>query len=159
MNNYTQIIHPQIYFQKDDQNAHYPTRTHSTDAGFDLYLNSYLTNQDKWVTISPGTHILCKTGISCAIPRGYVGLISPRSGLALKYGLTVLNSPGIIDSGYRGDLGVIIFNASPQEQKLKHQDRIAQLVVLPCNTFSSNGKLPNHYPTDRGSNGFGSSGY
>ncbi len=111
------------------------------------------------VTIEPGCRELVPTGFAVAIPEGLCGLILPRSGLALKQGLTVLNSPGLIDSGYRGELQVILHNTSREAVAIERGQRIAQLLILdvPGLEFVVVDELP---PSgdDRGSAGFGSSG-
>ncbi len=80
-------------------------------------------------TIKPGEYKLIKTGLKIAIPPGYGGFVYPRSGLALKKGITVLNADGVIDPGYRGELGVILINHGQQEFKINKDDRIAQLII------------------------------
>ena len=79
--------------------------------------------------LKPGEYKLIKTGLKLAIPEGYGGFVYPRSGLALKKGITVLNADGVIDPGYRGELGVILINHSDQEFKINKDDRIAQLII------------------------------
>ncbi len=108
------------------------------------------------VTIEPLGRVLIPTGISLEIPQGYEAQIRPRSGLALKHGVTVLNSPGTIDSDYRGEVGVILVNLSSSPFTVNNGDRIAQMVfcrvVHPCIEESSLSV------TSRGSGGFGSTG-
>jgi dUTP pyrophosphatase len=120
------------------------------DAGADLTSSEY-------VEIPGGTRKLVKTGIKIAIPYGYVGLVHPRSGLALKNGITVLNTPGTIDSGYRGEVGVVLLNTSGERFTVNIGDRIAQLVVQKVETaeFEIVDALSD---TDRGEGGFGSTG-
>jgi dUTP pyrophosphatase len=98
-----------------------------------------------------------KTGISIALPAGYVGLVHPRSGLALKHGVTVLNSPGTVDAGYRGEIMVTLINTSNEPFDIAVGDRIAQLLVQQVvrAEFISVQSLPG---SDRGESGFGSSG-
>ena len=102
---------------------------------------------------------LVPTGFAVAIPEGFCGLILPRSGLALKHGLTVLNTPGLIDSGYRGELQVILYNSGDEAVAIERGQRIAQLLILgvPDLAFVLVDELP---PSgdDRGAAGFGSSG-
>lgn len=107
--------------------------------------------------ISPGKRLLVKTGVKIALPAGYVGLIHPRSGLAAKFGITVLNSPGTVDSGYRGEIMVTLINTSDEDYKFETGDRIAQLVIQRYETarFVVVAELPD---SDRGETGFGSSG-
>ena len=100
----------------------------------------------------------CATGAAIAIPEGYAGFVQPRSGLALKHGVTCLNTPGLIDAGYRGELKVLLINTDPHEDFLvKRGERIAQLVIQRVEyvNFSEVDELP---PSERGSGGFGSTG-
>ncbi len=110
-------------------------------------------------TIEAGQRALIPTGFSIAIPEGAFGLVLPRSGLALNHGITVLNAPGLIDSGYRGEVKVILLNTSTDAYTVSRGDRVAQLLVLPFAGFSllPSLELP-PAPDDRGSQGFGSSG-
>lgn len=107
--------------------------------------------------IAPGKRLLVKTGVKIALPAGYVGLIHPRSGLAAKHGITVLNSPGTIDSGYRGEIMVTLLNTSDDKFMFETGDRIAQLIIQSYETakFVVVSQLPD---SDRGEAGFGSSG-
>jgi dUTP pyrophosphatase len=120
------------------------------DAGADL-----ISAED--VRIPSHQRILVKTGIKIAIPEGYVGLVHPRSGLALKYGITVLNAPGTIDAGYRGEVGVILYNSGVLDFEVKVGDRIAQLVVQKVETAEFE-ILDALIDSDRGDGGFGSTG-
>lgn len=128
-----------------------PTYAHPGDAGADLR-----TTHD--VTLQPGERALVGTGVRLALPEGHVGLVTPRSGLAARHGLSVVNSPGIIDSGYRGEIRVSLINLDPAEPlTLLAGDRIAQLVVLPfvSATFTRVDTLDD---TSRGAGGYGSTG-
>ena len=109
--------------------------------------------------IKSGERALVPTGFAVAIPDGYCGLVLPRSGLALSNGLTVLNTPGLIDSGYRGELQVILFNSGDETVPINRGQRIAQLLVLPVPAlnFDLVDELPPS-PDERGTAGFGSSG-
>ena len=109
------------------------------------------------VTLAPGARALVPTGLRLAIPEGYEVQIRPRSGLALKHGITLPNSPGTIDSDYRGPLGVIVMNAGAEAFTIAHGDRIAQMVVAPVVQagFVLAGALDD---TARGAGGFGSTG-
>jgi len=111
------------------------------------------------VTIGAGQRALLPTGFAVAIPEGYCGLVLPRSGLALNQGLTVLNTPGLIDSGYRGELQVILYNTGQESVSIERGQRIAQLLVMPIPalTFDLVDRLPPS-PDQRGADGFGSSG-
>lgn len=129
-----------------------PTRIRPGDAAADLPARHDLT-------IGPGQRELVPTGFAIAVPVGACGLILPRSGLALKFGLTVLNAPGLIDSGYRGELQVILHNTSAEPVQIERGQRIAQLLVLAVDALRlvEADELP-PAPDDRGTAGFGSSG-
>ena len=108
--------------------------------------------------IKPGEFKLITTGLRVEIPYGYEIQVRPRSGLALKHGITVLNSPGTIDADYRGEIGVILINHGQSDFEIKAGDRIAQLVVAPVERiqWQETGEL--NSSTKRGENGFGSTG-
>lgn len=127
-----------------------PTYSHPGDAGADLR-----SAQD--FLIPPGERATLRTGVSIALPSGYVGLVHPRSGLASKHGITVLNAPGTVDSGYRGEISVTLLNTGFENFEVKVGDRIAQLVIQSVEEayFVSVAKLPG---THRGDGGFGSTG-
>lgn len=113
------------------------------------------------VIVPAGDNRLVKTGLKVVMPKGYVGLIHPRSGLALKHGITVLNTPGTIDSDYRGEIGVILYNTSDRDFSVVVGDRIAQIVFQKYETatFIYGGvDVPKDEDTDRGEGGFGSTG-
>lgn len=128
-----------------------PTYARAGDAGADL------RSAEDLVYIAPGERKLIKTGVSIALPDGYVALVHPRSGLALKNGITVLNTPGTIDSGYRGEIGVILYNAGDDVFAVDRGDRIAQVVIQRFETaeFEVVDALTD---TERGDGGFGSTG-
>ncbi|SMO55489.1 dUTP diphosphatase [Ruegeria faecimaris] len=109
------------------------------------------------ITLLPGQRALVPTGLRIEIPKGYEVQVRPRSGLALKYGITLPNTPGTIDSDYRGPLGVILLNAGQESFEITHGERIAQLVVAPVvqASFEATDTLSD---TDRGAGGFGSTG-
>ncbi|MCE0505206.1 dUTP diphosphatase [Roseivivax sp. GX 12232] len=109
------------------------------------------------VTLAPGARALIPTGLRLALPEGYEAQIRPRSGLALKHGLTLPNAPGTIDADYRGPLGVIVMNAGSETVRLSHGDRVAQMVIAPVVQahFAEVAALD---ATPRGSGGFGSTG-
>ena len=128
-----------------------PVRAHSDDAGVDL--QSCVDT-----VLEPGHRELIPTGIAVAIPVGYVGLIHPRSGLAARSGLSIVNTPGTIDSGYRGELKVCLINTDPETPITIHRgDRIAQLVIqkVELPEFVRVDELDD---TERGSGGYGSTG-
>lgn len=120
------------------------------DAGVDL-------TAAESAKLEPGERRLISTGVAVAIPAGFAGFVQPRSGMAVKKGLGVLNSPGLIDSGYRGELKVIVINLSQDAVALERGDRIAQLVVVPVPAVSYEevDQLP---ASERGEGGFGSTG-
>jgi dUTP pyrophosphatase len=129
-----------------------PERTRAGDAGFDLRAVERLT-------LAPGERRLAPTGVAIAVPSGLAGLVLPRSGLALRHGVTTLNAPGLIDPGYRGEVGVILYNAGSEPYTVEPGDRIAQLLLVPCATPAT--RIVEALPEagdDRGSGGFGSSG-
>ena len=109
------------------------------------------------LTIAPGERVLIPTGLRMAVPSGWEAQVRPRSGLALKFGITVLNSPGTIDSDYRGEVKVVLINLGRQEAVIAPGDRIAQIVIAPAAraVFERREELS---LTDRGSGGFGSTG-
>lgn len=127
-----------------------PAYAKAGDAGADL-------KASEAGSIAPGARSLVPTGISIALPDGFVGLVHPRSGLAVKHGITVLNTPGTIDSGYRGEVKVILLNTSDEEFVFERGERIAQLVIQRYEKaeFVEVTQLPQ---TERGEGGFGSSG-
>lgn len=109
------------------------------------------------ILLEPGERQLVPTGVAVAIPEGYAGLVTPRSGLAIRHGISAVNSPGVVDSGYRGELSVILINHGDEPVELERGDRIAQLVVVPVEVqdFVLVDELP---PSTRGEGGFGSTG-
>lgn len=109
------------------------------------------------IVLAPGGRTLISTGLRLEIPSGYEGQVRPRSGLALKRGLTVLNAPGTIDADYRGDVGVILINLSQEEQRIEPGDRIAQLLFAPV-TRGDLVEVELLEDSERGSGGFGSTG-
>jgi len=141
----------EILVTKLDNDAVIPTYAKPGDAGADLYSISELV-------LSPGERALVKTGIAIALPNGYVGLVHPRSGLGLKNGISVVNTPGTIDSGYRGEIGVVLINHDLHESfQVKKGDRIAQLVIQKVE--SAQFKMVNQLPeSERAAGGYGSTG-
>lgn len=141
----------QVLLQRLDPDLEAPHYAHPGDAGLDL-----LARTD--VTLEPGGRELVPTGIAVALPAGYVGLVHPRSGLARKHGITVLNAPGTIDAGYRGEVQVILHNTDPSHAVTVHRgDRIAQLVLQ--RVARAELVEVDHLPgSERGEGGFGSTG-
>jgi dUTP pyrophosphatase len=112
---------------------------------------------DQSITLAPGTRTLVPTGLVIAIPQGYEAQVRPRSGLALKHGVTVLNSPGTIDSDYRGEVQVLLVNLGDSPVTIHRGDRVAQLVIAPV-VQAIWTEVPALDPTPRGQGGFGSTG-
>ncbi len=142
---------PRIPLRRLDPGIPVPTRAHPGDAGVDL-----CTTVD--LTLEPGRRALVGTGIAVALPVGTVGLIHPRSGLAAKFGLSVVNTPGTVDAGYRGEIKVCLINHDTENAvELRRGDRIAQLLVqrVELVDFVEVDELDD---TARGSGGYGSSG-
>jgi dUTP pyrophosphatase len=130
-----------------------PERAHPGDAGYDL-------RSVERVDLAPGARALVRTGISVAIPEGYAGLVLPRSGLAIRHGISLVNTPGLIDSGYRGEIQVPLINHDREETFLIGEGtRIAQLVLVRAATaFFAEVQFLEPATDGRGENGFGSSG-
>jgi dUTP diphosphatase len=129
-----------------------PAYAHAGDAGADLMAAEDVVLRRR------GGRALVPTGVAVAIPEGYAGFVQPRSGLALRHGVTCLNSPGLIDAGYRAELKVVLVNTDPDEDYEVHRgDRIAQLVIQPVEqaAFTPATTLD---PTDRDEGGFGHTG-
>lgn len=128
-----------------------PTRAHPGDAGLDLCACEA-------AHIGPGERWSVGTGIAVEIPDGHAGLVLPRSGLAMKHGITLVNAPGLIDSGYRGEIRVLLLNTDPAETfRVEPGDRIAQLVIAPI-ALAEPVETEALGDSARGDGGFGSSG-
>ncbi|HLY86877.1 MAG TPA: dUTP diphosphatase [Gaiellaceae bacterium] len=135
-----------------DEHATLPTRAYGGDAGLDLA-------SSERVELGPGERAAVGTGLSVAIPEGHAGFVQPRSGLAASHGITVLNSPGLVDAGYRGELKVVLLNTDKAEPFVVEPGmRIAQLVVVPVASAvpTEVEELP---LTERAERGFGSSAH
>lgn len=133
------------------EGAQLPTRAHEGDAGLDLYACES-------AHIGPGERWGVGTGVGVEIPEGHAGLVLPRSGLARDHGIALVNAPGLIDSGYRGELRVLLLNTDPADTfRVEPGDRIAQLVVTPIATPEPV-EAPALSDSVRGEGGFGSSG-
>jgi dUTP pyrophosphatase len=132
-------------------NAVLPTRGHPGDAGLDLYATEE-------AHIGPGERWGIGTGIAVEIPAGHAGLVLPRSGLAREHGITLVNSPGLIDAGYRGEVRVLLLNTDPAETvRIEAGARIAQLVVTPV-ALADPVEATTLSDSSRGDGGFGSTG-
>ncbi len=129
-----------------------PSYAHPGDAGADLHARTE-------VTIAPGQRVLVATGIAIALPDGFAAFVHPRSGMALKHGIGMVNAPGTIDAGYRGEISVLLINHDPNLPHTVHRgDRIAQLIIqrVEVAQFHVVSRLPGSY---RGDGGFGSTGF
>lgn len=134
-----------------DPRATLPTRAYAHDAGLDLYALEA-------VTLPPGERVGVRTGVAVEIPEGHAGLVLPRSGLAARHGIALVNAPGLIDAGYRGELRVLLLNTDRVEAcSLAAGDRIAQLVLVAVATPAVV-EVEQLGESDRGPGGFGSSG-
>ena len=133
-----------------NENAILPEKQHDSDAGYDLF-------SIEEVILKPNAIHKVKTGIAIQIPTNYGGLVLPRSGLSSKYGISLINTPGLIDSGYRGELLIPLINHSVNEYVIKKHDRIAQLILIESPKVKI--EVANDLDdSDRDSKGFGSTG-
>jgi dUTP pyrophosphatase len=141
----------EILVQRLDEALPLPERAHPGDAGVDLRSTIELS-------LKPGERAVVPTGIAVAIPERYAALVQPRSGLAARHGVSIVNTPGLIDAGYRGEIKVIAINLDPDEAfEIRRGDKIAQLVIYPVpeTVWREVEELPE---SDRGAAGFGSTG-
>ncbi len=141
----------EVLIQRLDPELPLPSYAHPGDAGADL-----VTRVD--VTIAPGQRVTVPTGVAIALPDGYAAFVHPRSGLAARHGVTIVNAPGTVDAGYRGEIAVTLLNTDATETVvLRRGDRVAQLVVQRVERarFVEAERLPGSH---RGDGGFGSSG-
>jgi dUTP pyrophosphatase len=141
----------EILVQRLDADLPLPSYAHPGDAGADL-----VTTVD--VTLAPGERAMVPTGVAIALPDGFVALVHPRSGLAARHGLSIVNTPGTVDAGYRGEIKVMLINHDPRESiELRRGDRIAQLVIQRFEraAFVAVEALPESV---RGAGGYGSTG-
>src|SRR6266702_1274421 len=140
-----------VLIKRLDGNLPLPARAHPGDAGVDLVAGAD-------VTLAPGERAVVPTGIAIALPDGYAAFVHPRSGLAARHGVTIVNAPGTVDAGYRGEIRVTLLNTDPAAPvKFARGDRIAQLVIqrVACPVFHEVQSLPG---SARGDGGFGSTG-
>lgn len=139
-----------LKFKRIHPDAVLPAYAHPSDAGMDIRSVADMTVPARGRALVP-------TGLVVLLPPLYEAQVRPRSGLALKHGITVLNTPGTIDSGYRGEIGVILFNSSDVDFQVKKGDRVAQVVISPV-TQPVIEEAQEIDETDRGAGGFGSTG-
>jgi dUTP pyrophosphatase len=140
----------QVNFTRLDPEQGIPMKSHIGDAAIDLQ-----SRID--VVLQPGERMAVPTGVAVAIPPGFAGLVLARSGHALRSGIGVVNGPGLIDSGYRGEVAVILINHGSDPVSFSRGDRIAQLTVVPVPEVEWT-EVPELEETDRGGSGFGSTG-
>jgi dUTP pyrophosphatase len=159
---------PVLKVKKNYEDAILPTKAYPTDSGFDVYIHSFKKLvlkdetiisiiEDDNIKIMPMERVLIDTGISATVEPGYEIQVRPKSGLAIKNGLTVLNTPGTVDESFRDSIGVIVINLSNCSQILKKGMKIAQIVPMPvllCEMVI----VENLNETERGNNGYGSTG-
>jgi dUTP pyrophosphatase len=140
-----------VLIKRLDEGLPLPSRAHPGDAGVDLFAAAD-------VRLAPGERALVPTGVAIALPDGYAAFVHPRSGLAARHGVTIVNAPGTVDAGYRGEIKVTLLNTDPRQPvEFGRGDRIAQLVVqrVAHPVFHEVGTLPG---SARGEGGFGSTG-
>jgi len=140
----------QAKFQRLDPQVEIPTKAHIGDAAVGRQARS-------GITLAPGERAAVPTGLAVAIPPGYAGLVIPRSGHARKAGIGVVNGPGLIDSGYRGEISVLLINHGSETVSFSRGDRIAQLAVIPVVEVEWE-EVESLDQTGRGDGGFGSTG-
>ncbi len=152
------------------ENSKMPTRKDKDDAGFDCYVSQfakyntmskkiedYSIEGTKEILLKQGNVICCKLGFSTEIPKGYYAAVVPRSGLALKHGITIVNSPGTIDAGYRGEWSAIVTNLKSASYKVTLGDKICQFILRKLQNVELI-KSKSLEDSNRGDNGYGSSG-
>ncbi len=143
-----------ILFKKLDHAKDLPLPAFETEASAGMDLRAALEEK---ITLKPGERILIPTGLQMALPNGYEAQIRPRSGLAIRNGITMLNSPGTIDADYRGEIKVIAINHGKENFEIEHGDRIAQMVISKVYQFDTK-EADDLEKTSRGEGGFGSTG-
>ncbi len=143
---------PKVALVRLDPELPVPGYARPGDAGADLYARTAA------VVPAGGGRVLVPTGVAVAIPEGWAGFVQPRSGLALRHGVTLVNAPGLIDSGYRDEIGVILLNTDPDADfEVRRGDRIAQLVIQRVETAEFE-EVPELPASERGMGGFGHTG-
>ncbi|MBR4523364.1 MAG: dUTP diphosphatase [Kiritimatiellae bacterium] len=140
-----------LKFKRIHPDAQIPAYAHPDDAGMDL-------RSVEELVVKPGARALVHTGLVTMLPDGYEAQVRPRSGLALKRGVTVLNTPGTIDAGYRGEVGVILANFGETDFAVAKGDKIAQMVIAPVTRPEQVLEVDEIDATGRGAGGFGSTG-
>jgi dUTP pyrophosphatase len=145
------VLRPQLQIQRLDPSVVLPTYAHDGDAGLDL-------RSVEELTLAPGERRAVRTGLIIAVPYGWVGLVHPRSGLALRHGVTLINAPGTIDAGYRGEVQVPLVNHGADPFAVAPGDRIAQLLLQQVGLAELVEVDGFDEQTGRGAGGFGSTG-
>lgn len=145
---------PVLRVTRLEHGADLPLPRYETEHSAGLDLRAAL---DEDLTVAPGERVVIPTGLRIEIPVGYEGQVRPRSGLAMKYGLTVLNAPGTIDADYRGEVKVLLVNVGQNAHVLERAERVAQLVVAPVTRVVLE-EVEELSETERGEGGFGSTG-
>lgn len=140
----------QVNFRRLDRELPTPGHAHDGDGGVDLY-----SAQD--LILGPGESASVPTGVAVQIPPGHAGLVTPRSGLAARHGIGILNAPGLVDAGYRGEIRVVVINHGTEKFEIQRGDRVAQLVVVPV-VAQEWVEVEELEASDRGADGFGSTG-
>lgn len=144
------VLRPRLEIQRLDPSVQMPTYAHEGDAGLDL-------RSVEALVLGPGERRAVKTGLVIAVPMGWVGLVHPRSGLALRHGITLINTPGTIDAGYRGEVQVPMVNLGSEDFPIEVGDRIAQLLLQQVG-LAQIVEVEGFDATGRGAGGFGSTG-
>jgi len=139
-----------VRIQKVHEHATIPNYAHEGDSGMDLY------SVEEHV-LTPGERKLIPTGLKIALPIGYEAQVRPKSGLALKHGITIINTPGTVDAGYRGELGLIVINHGTFDYKIERKQKVAQLVIQKVERAKLE-EVESLEDTQRGTGGFGSTG-
>ena len=149
-------MRPVVDIVRLSHNADLPLPAYETTGAAGMDLRAAVSG-DEALVLSPGTRAAVPTGLAFALPEGFEAQVRPRSGLALKAGVTVANAPGTIDADYRGELKVLLINLGAEDFVIRRGDRIAQLVIAPV-VQASWCEVENLDATDRGTGGFGSTG-
>lgn len=144
----------ELRFKKLSHASDLPLPAYETESAAGMDIRAAL---EQPITLKPGERMLIPTGLQMALPQGFEAQIRPRSGLAIKHGITMLNSPGTIDADYRGEVKVIAINHGQEEFTIHHGDRIAQMVIAPVVQLPVK-QVEDLDETERGSGGFGSTG-
>jgi len=155
------MIEANVEWKKIFPDAKLPVKKHDWDVGLDAYAHRFdkgIGRNAKEVSMSRGEIVIAHLGIACSLPQGFYIQVVPRSGLAKRYGLSIVNSPGTIDAGYQGEIDVILVKFGEEHLHLKKGERICQLILRSVIRMNIIEKSDFSYTTERGENGFGSTG-